>query len=477
MLEIEYKYLCDRWLGHKRVSNDLRQTFLDAGLTVSDSTTRSRVDIYLDTTTRELSKLNWSLRLRRPKSHQPSLELKRLCTNTGIFRREEITQPWTSEGLAQSCGPVTKKLRRLLGSLDTLHPLADLHIKRTSIILTHPDYPDSTVACEIDLVKTEDCRYVEIELELRDGKESLLHMLDYLIQQDCRIFPARLSKFHRAMNTNTTVEHSSFVPTSWSALAHHVLRREMNALIEAEPRAWESINEDGVHDLRVSTRRMRAHLDLFAQMYDHNQVERIHKHLGKLGHVLGAVRDDDVHLTQVEGHKPAQIKYRKSVLRRHAKHSRVLRQLLAEIFATSIKAIEQLVEQPPNTSPNPWSRLNRNVEGIRDFKIQQNPSPKQLHKLRKSVKVVTYQLQAIALVDPNLAKLYGSAKHLQQLLGEFQDREMGQARLSQYRKKTAVNLHFKIDHPSTYTQALSSAWAEFTTQLSLSRAAEFCSKT
>src|SRR5690349_21545348 len=65
---------------------------------------------------------------------------------------------------------------------------------------------------------------------------------------------------------------------------------------------------DGVHDLRVSTRRLRAALDLWLESVPGKKLERCRSSLRRLGRRLGSLREADVNrkeLSDLRQRRPA----------------------------------------------------------------------------------------------------------------------------------------------------------------------------
>ena len=56
-------------------------------------------------------------------------------------------------------------------------------------------------------------------------------------------------------------------------------------------------DEEAVHDVRVAIRRLRSALRTFRDCYPRDARRPVAKHMRRLGRVMGAVRDADVHLT------------------------------------------------------------------------------------------------------------------------------------------------------------------------------------
>ena len=67
-------------------------------------------------------------------------------------------------------------------------------------------------------------------------------------------------------------------------------------------------DEEALHDMRVGSRRLRAALDVFADVFHGTEYRRLHRITARLTDELGGVRDHDVMLLNLQ-------KYRKRVAR------------------------------------------------------------------------------------------------------------------------------------------------------------------
>ena len=82
-----------------------------------------------------------------------------------------------------------------------------------------------------------------------------------------------------------------------------IVGRNLERLIAAEPIAREGLDPEGVHDMRVATRRMRAALKILVESgRTGGGVLRLHDALSALASTLGAVRDADVLLMELDGY-------------------------------------------------------------------------------------------------------------------------------------------------------------------------------
>lgn len=74
-----------------------------------------------------------------------------------------------------------------------------------------------------------------------------------------------------------------------------LLYNQLQKLRKAEPIAREGSDPEGVHDMRVATRRLRAALKVLEEtVYDRKQTARYRKELRGLANALGVTRDADV---------------------------------------------------------------------------------------------------------------------------------------------------------------------------------------
>ena len=66
-------------------------------------------------------------------------------------------------------------------------------------------------------------------------------------------------------------------------------------------RALDTTDIEGVHDMRVATRRLRAVMEIFAVCFPRKQHQRALKEVKQLADVLGERRDPDVMIDGLEG--------------------------------------------------------------------------------------------------------------------------------------------------------------------------------
>ena len=124
----------------------------------------------------------------------------------------------------------------------------------------------------------------------------------------CALTPAELSKYEAGLLAvdlrspqperfgGTPIDPDGTIGT----LAMNVLRRHFEAFLAREPgtRLGDDIEE--LHDMRVASRRLRAALSLFGDVFS-PAILNLREELAWIGGVLGAVRDLDVQLERARG--------------------------------------------------------------------------------------------------------------------------------------------------------------------------------
>ncbi len=234
--------------------------------------------------------------------------------------------------------------------------------------------------------------------------------------------------------------------TAGDSPAVHVrakLDEQLRALLEHEPIARVGTDPEGVHQMRVSVRRMRAALKAEGSTLD--SAEHLQGELKWLGGSLGAVRDLDVQLENLRGQaadfnpdEQAAVERLLSGLladRRRAR-KRMLGTLRTRRYTQLLEALAGAVLSQPAangeaapTTKEQWAanlielvkRPHRKlIKAAGD--LGDDPPDDDLHALRIRGKRLRYaaELAAPAGGKP-VKKLIGATKDLQDLLGDHQD--------------------------------------------------------
>jgi CHAD domain-containing protein len=221
-----------------------------------------------------------------------------------------------------------------------------------------------------------------------------------------------------------------------SATVDQVARRALGVRLRAVAHFLDAAvggqdENEGIHQLRIWTRRAAAALRLFRPALPAGRRRRMKQLLRKLRRRAGAVRDADVHLTrlQAEGRDgPQRVIALLKDDRRHAR--RKLRRLRGKLrkedhFAALIERLLDHVAWPKRHSSRtpppfaPWCREELAPLGARYFELAEADlqDDAALHELRIAGKRLRYLLElSVAALKPQPARL------LEKELSEAQDR-------------------------------------------------------
>ena len=219
------------------------------------------------------------------------------------------------------------------------------------------------------------------------------------------------------------------------------LDEQIRALLEHEPHARDGSDPEGVHQMRVSVRRIRAALKADGAGVATAGV--LQEELRWLGGVLGEVRDLDVQLdhmrAQAADFEPAERKAVERLLlglraaRRKARQ-RLLAALRGQRYAALLRALADaaLSDPPPAAQPSagkkqvavagelikrPYRKLHKAAVALGD-----DPPDDDLHALRIHGKRLRYAAElAIPVGGKPVQRLIKATKQFQDLLGDHQD--------------------------------------------------------
>ena len=232
--------------------------------------------------------------------------------------------------------------------------------------------------------------------------------------------------------------------TAGAAVQAH-LAEQVAELVARDPYARRNL-PDGLHKMRVATRRLRSALSTFRPLLERERTDPLRAELRWLAGVLGAARDAEVmhaRLRRLVAAEPTDLVLGKvqdridaSLLQRHrAAHDRVLAELDGERYLRLLDALDELVAQPPfqpkaggeasevlpRMVRRTWRRLDRRMAAAQD--APRGPVQDELlHEVRKDAKRTRYAAEAVQPVFGKPAARYAaSVAELQESLGDFQD--------------------------------------------------------
>ena len=233
-------------------------------------------------------------------------------------------------------------------------------------------------------------------------------------------------------------------PTAGSAVQAH-LAEQVAELLARDPQTRRDL-PDGLHKMRVATRRLRSALTTFRPLLDRTRTDPLRDELRWLAGVLGAARDAEVmhdRLRQLVAAEPSDlvlgdVQDRIDVVmgQRHSDaHDQVLAELDGERYLRLLDALDDLVARPPFTPQarkdaaevvprlvrRTWRRLDRAMAAA-EAAPRGAEQDELLHDVRKDAKRSRYAAEAVQPVFGSPAARFAAAvTDLQESLGDFQD--------------------------------------------------------
>ena len=292
------------------------------------------VDSYWDTPDWYLFNAGWAFRWRNA-SGEKSLALKSIEPDNDSLHRRQLVEQQVAEfpernGSPLLAGPVAEQLGGLV-----LPDLRELFRVRSNLRILNIKMPDdssiriaidqATITTRLPVGKPAPGRmaFIEVELVLRDGREESLLRLATTLQQRFGLLPSRLSTFERGLQASGLSPHraprmaSPYGDTpflqelreqEFSAddsavhLAYRCLLEQFEEMLVQEPKAWEGLDPEGVHQMRVGTRRLRAGFRAFKDVLPDDSIRSFNREFKWVAAALGKVRDLDVYRENLDSY-------------------------------------------------------------------------------------------------------------------------------------------------------------------------------
>ena len=315
--EIEWQFdaldlrLVQRWLA-------AQEGRTDTAMRVDAASTMSLVDQYLDTDDWRFRRAGYTLRLRRVgRRRGGEATLKALgghpendAEPRNRLELSEYVEATEAGLLLRSTGPVGERVRSVAGKKPLL-PLFEVRTRRRTFAVTLDGLPPAELALDETAIAPPEgggaARLRRVEVEVPELSQAALGSFVARLRDECALQPAKLTKYEAGLLSSDLrpIEAERFGPTDVhpemqiGAVALAVLRRHFSTMLAREPgtRLGDDIEE--LHDMRVATRRLRAALSLFAEVLPAGAATS-REELGWIGASLGAVRDLDVQLEQLD---------------------------------------------------------------------------------------------------------------------------------------------------------------------------------
>jgi CHAD domain-containing protein len=442
------------------------------GITITPGRTVTNRDTYVDTADRRLDRAGFSVRLRRAGRDRPEATLKSLDSErTDALRiRLELAERLDVDdpaAIAQAPGPVGQRVRSLVGP-QKLVPIFDLQTRRRSFPLTADGVPSGELLLDETTIRADGgailSRLQRVEVEVPESAVGIIGPLVENLQKACGLQPAAFTKYEAglAANGHLRAETPTFGPTvvdpadTIGQVALAILRRHFSVMLAKEPgtRLGDDIEE--LHDMRVASRRLRAAVSLFR---DHlpAEAERLREELRWVGQTIGAVRDLDVQLEQLdewtealpEPDREPLVRLRAVLVDERAQaRAEMLKELDSARYDRFVRRFGAMLRTRTG-SRTPAARavapdlIEGRHRGLRKARkrIGDGTNPEAYHRLRIVGKRFRYALEFLSDVYPGETKpLIRRTVELQDLLGDYQDGQVAIDRLRELATHRAEDL-------------------------------------
>jgi inorganic triphosphatase YgiF len=308
MAEIELKFS----LPHNEQMHVLRQLKRQKNTSLPGN--KELDAVYFDTQSHELHKIGLTLRVRSENGIFTQTVKREGEGGTATLLRDELEDEVDDCVPDLAAGKSGRAVRDVLGEYPDLRPLFRVRVRRTIVEIRKKSGNCVEAALdrgEIETIpgangsKRSDCRRCpihELELELKNGND-IASLFDVALSVS-KTVPLRiepLSKGERGYrllerNKSPGVVHSPGVPLRKSETLGEVLRAAGRVYLEQFksniPAATEE--EEGLHQMRVALRRLRAVLSFAKDNLPNTQYEWASQQLKSLLQVLGPARNWDV---------------------------------------------------------------------------------------------------------------------------------------------------------------------------------------
>jgi CHAD domain-containing protein len=411
---------------------------------------------YLDTDDLRLARAGVTLRHRTGEGWTVKLPAD---SNGGSLVDSELT----FSGDVRRPAPDALELVRAFARSAPLAPQARLRTVRRVVELR--DEEDALVAevCD-DEVSVLDgrrvaARFRELEVELRPGgSKDLVERVADALREAGAGPPEQTPKLVRALGPRAEEPADAVVADAGEGTAGALVGRALAAsvarLMEHDPVVRLDADTEGVHQMRVATRRLRSDLRTFAPFLDEGWSADLRTELGWLAGLLGRVRDADVLLDRlrrrISSLPDASAAGAASVLdalagEREAALAELLEALRGDRYVELLDRLVLAVREPPlaeaaagtaedvlpEAARDRWHRLAKAAKAL-----GRNPSVHDLHAVRIRTKRCRYAVEAI---EPVLGKRASSfardLARLQDRLGELNDAAVADGWLREFGRR------------------------------------------
>lgn len=418
---------------------------------------------YFDTRDHVLLRRRVTLR-RRTGGADAGWHLKLPAVSGGDNSRLEVRHPLTkrpTKGPPVVPAALVSTIRAFTRGAD-LVPVATIDTRRSSVLLRAPDgtalaeVADDRVTA-VSLAEApesveEPRTWHEVEVELIDGSPAILDAVEGTLVGAGAVPSIAASKLARTLGRPTAhpARSEALSPRSMAGAAVAAyLGRHVDRLVAFDPAVRAGgphAAEEAVHQMRVSTRRLRSCLATYAPLYRPDGVEAVRGELAWIGGQLGGLRDVQVirmhllaavdELTPEDVHGPIRDRLDAMLSQTAiAAHHSLLEALDTERYFRLLGVLDDFVKSPPLTSlafrqagvvvprrvRSEWNRVTaRHRDAVRaDDPAQRDTA---LHALRRAAKRARYAAEvAVPVCGDPAERFAGRMSEIQTSLGDHQD--------------------------------------------------------
>ncbi|HTW54022.1 MAG TPA: CYTH and CHAD domain-containing protein, partial [Stellaceae bacterium] len=432
---------------------------MSAGAATAQRASRTRlVSTYYDTPDHALARRGSSLRVRRHGRHfVQTVKAESAPGDSGLVRGE-----WEDRVKGELPDPQAAQTGPFLSPeiADRLRPLFRTEVSRLTIPLA-PE-PATRIEAAIDRGRIRNGETTppepisEVELELKSGTPTALYDVALKL---LHVAPLRLERRSKAERGYQLAAHEKRAPRAvhptpvdlrpgltGEAVLRQVGRACLDHLLSNEPAAHAG-DPEGIHQMRVAVRRLRAVFSAFGPMLPDEQGRWVSRELRWFGDVLGEARNLDVFasdlLAPARAALPDASEFERLMQaagrRRQKAHAGVAKAISSTHYTETLLALlrwldggdwhlasAEALHAPVETlAPALLDRCRAKTEKrAKNFARQ---SPKKRHRLRIALKKLRYTAELFApLYDPTEAKQFiHRLKRLQDDLGDANDVRVG----------------------------------------------------
>jgi CHAD domain-containing protein len=402
-------------------------------------------DVLLDTPARALTSHGCALRLRHFADGRVLATYKGANNVSGATHERDEVEAEVAESAIEN-GPhfppaIAERITPLAGDAP-LGTLVETDIHRQTWHVLRDDQTVAEIALDNGSIiangLTAPVRELEVELK-EDGTHSDLEALDKLLTRQLPLRPEPQSKLERGLALLDR-ERVQAARRPLEDATHAAVKKYLADMRKHEPEVREGTDPEGVHKMRVATRRLRTTLGILeaAPTFDPQELRRLRRGLRRLARALGEVRDFDVRGERVRQYREAQPDLAADLsrltdqleARNRSARKRLLKCLDSSRLARTLEQLDAFAEHPSETGDGEPTLLVRHFAGsaiwaryeavLRYETVAPDAPPETLHQVRIACKQLRYATEMFedALgerVQPLLEVLVRTQDHLGEL--------------------------------------------------------------